>query len=324
MEKLATLIPPLPPGTRAQGGRSTAALLAQALGDWFQCSCIRPDPGVTFSQPDKVDTPSYTQRSYWQWYQTKRTAAAQRYDVALALDGLHPWTLAVLERLDAGRRFCWLCDLPEDYLLPEDVPFFAERYAAMKHIFCVSEAIRESFCCLFPALAERSAVIAPPLDTVYYRELSQAAGDCIWKSDTADILAVCRLDSESEAEQIPVLAAAWQQRRPALRWHIACVGERRDRMVQAIVLHDACETVELLDAPQNLAPLMAQANAYLAMGEAGDEEAERMARAMGKTVLHWPMTEEQLLGIEVCAGKAAFPEWADREKLMNALKEERK
>ena len=52
MEKLATLIPPLPPGTRAQGGRSKAALLAQALGDWFQCSCIRPDPGVTFSQPD--------------------------------------------------------------------------------------------------------------------------------------------------------------------------------------------------------------------------------------------------------------------------------
>ena len=90
------------------------------------------------------------------------------------------------------------------------------------------------------------------------------------------------------------------------------------------MLHDVCETVALLDVPENLAPLMAQANAYLAVDEAGDAEAERMARAMGKPVLHWPVTEEQLLGIEACAGKAAFPEWADREKLMNALKEERK
>ncbi len=323
MEKLALLIPPLPPGTQAQGGRSTAALLAQALVDGFQCSCIRPDPGTAFSRPGRTDAPSYTQRSYDQWHQAG-PAAAGRFDAALALDGLHPWALAALERLDAQRRFCWLCDLPEDYLLPEDVPFFAERYAAMTGVFCANAAIGEQFCHLFPALAERSMVIAPPLDMAYYRELAQNPCDLAWESDTADMLAVCRLDSESEAEQIPALAAAWQQRRPALRWHIAGAGERRDRLVQAIVLHDVCETVELLDVPENLAPLMAQANAYLAVDEAGDAEAERMARAMGKPVLHWPVTEEQLLGIEVCAGKAAFPGWADREKLMSALKEERK
>lgn len=321
MEKLALLIPPLLLGTQTYGGRSTAALLAQALGERFQCSCIRPDPGVAFFQPGRTDVPSYTQRSYDQWYQIGCTTT-QRFDAALALDGLHPWALAALERLDARRRFCWLCDLPEDYLLPEDIPFFEDRYAAMKSIFCASEAIQEDFCRLFPALAERSMVIAPPLDTAYYRELSQNSCDLAWESDTADMLAVCRLDSESEAEQIPALAAAWQQRRPALRWHIAGAGERRDRLVQAIVLHDVCETVELLDVPENLAPLMAQANAYLAVDEAGDEEAEQMARAMGKKVLHWPVTEKVLSGMEACAGKAVFPEWADRKKLMNALKEE--
>lgn len=321
MEKLALLIPPLLPETQAHGGRSTTELLAQALGDGFQCSCIRPDPGVPFSQPDKVDAPSYTQRSYWQWYQTGRTVA-QRFDVALALDGLHPWVLAALGRLDAGRRFCWLCDLPEDYLLPEDIPFFAERYAAMKRIFCASEAIQEDFCRLFPALAEQSMVIALPLNTAYYRKLAQNPCDLAWESDTADIFAVCRLDSESEAEKIPALAAAWQQRRPALRWHIAGAGERWNRLVQAIALHDVCETVDLLDLPENFAPLMAQANAYLSIDETGNAEAARMAQAMGKTILHWPVMEETLSGMEACAGKAAFPEWEDREKLINTLKEE--
>lgn len=321
MEKLALLIPPLPPGKQAHGGRSTETLLAQALGDGFQCSCIRPDPDMAFSQLGRTDVPSYTQRSYDHWYQIGCTTA-QRFDAALALDGLHPWALAALERLDARRRFCWLCDLPEDYLLSEDIPFFAERYAAMKRIFCASEAIQEDFCRLFPALVEQSMVIAPPLDMAYYRELSRGSCDLAWKSDTADILAVCRLDSESEAEKIPALAAAWQQRRPELRWHIAGAGERRDRLVHAIVLHDVCETVELLDVPENLAPLMAQANAYLAVDEAGDEEAEQMARAMGKKVLHWPVMEKVLSGMEACAGQAVFPEWADREKLMNALKEE--
>ena len=63
MEKLALLIPPLPPGTQAQGGQSMAALLAQTLGDGFQCSCFRPDSDVAFSQPDRTDAPSYTQCS---------------------------------------------------------------------------------------------------------------------------------------------------------------------------------------------------------------------------------------------------------------------
>lgn len=321
MEKLAMLIPPLPPGMQAHGGRSTATLLAQALRDWFQCSCIRPDPGVAFSQPGRTDVPSYTQRSYDQWHQIGGTTA-QWFDVALALDGLHPWALAALERLDTQLRFCWLSDLPEDYLLPEDTPFFAERYAAMAEIFCASEAIQEDFCRLFPSLTERSTVIVPPLDTAYYRKLAQNPCDLAWESDTADIFAVCRLDSESEAEKIPALAAAWQQRRPALRWHIAGAGERWNRLVQAIALHDVCETVDLLDLPENFAPLMAQANAYLSIDETGDAEAARMAQAMGKTILHWPVMEETLSGMEACAGKAAFPEWEDREKLINTLKEE--
>lgn len=320
MEKLALLIPPLPPGTQAQGGQSMAVLLAQALRDGFQCSRIRPDSGMAFSQPDRTDAPSYTQRSYWQWYHAG-SAAAGRFDAALALDGLHPWALATLERLDAQRRFIWLCDLPEDYLLPGDVPFFTKLYATIKRIFCASEAIQEDFCRLFPGLAERSTVIVPPLDTAYYSQLVQNTCDLTWGSDTADILVVCRLDGESDAEKVPALAAAWKQRRPELRWHIAGSGTRWDRLVRAIVLHDVCETVELLEIPDNLAPLMAQANAYLAIDEAGDADAERMAQAMEKKVLHLPLRDEQLLGIEACIGKAIFSEWEDREKFISALKE---
>ena len=320
MEKLALLIPPLPPGTQEHSGRSTAVLLAQTLRDGFQCSCIRPDSDIAFSQPDRADAPSYTQRSYWQWYQAG-PAVAGRFDAAVALDGLHPWTLAVLERLDAQRRFIWLCDLPEDYFLSGDVPFFAKRYGALAGVFCANAEIRENFCHLFPRLTERSAVIVPPLDTAYYSQLAQNPCDLAWEKDTADILVVCRLDSESDAEKIPALAATWKQRRPELRWHIAGTGARHDRLVRAIVLHDVCETVELLEIPDNLAPLMAQANAYLAIDEAGDADAERMAQVMGKKVLHLPLWDAQLLGIEACIGKAVFSEWEDREKFISALKE---
>lgn len=81
--------------------------------------------------------------------------------------------------------------------------------------------------------------------------------------------------------------------------------------------------MELLDPPENLAPLMAQANAYLSIAEAGDEEAERMARAMGKTIFQLPLTDQQLSGMEARVGKAVFSEWKDQRKCFKALKEER-
>lgn len=55
-----------------------------------------------------------------------------------------------------------------------------------------------------------------------------------------------------------------------------------------IVLADVCDEVELLDPPENLAPLMAQANAYLSIAEAGDEEAERWRAPWGKRYSSYP------------------------------------
>ena len=240
----------------------------------------------------------------------------------MTTDGLHPWALAALEGLNAKRRYVWLCDLPEEYLLPEDIPFFAEHYAALTGIFCASEAIREDFGRLFPSLAPKSTVITLPLDTAYYQQLSRETEEP-WGADTADILAACRLDSDNDAQKIPQLAARWKVKKPELRWHIAGTGSRQDRLVRDIVLADVCDEVELLDPPENLAPLMAQANAYLSIAEAGDEEAERMARAMGKTIFQLPLTDQQLSGMEARVGKAVFSEWKDQRKCFKALKEER-
>ena len=52
-------------------------------------------------------------------------------------------------------------------------------------------------------------------------------------------------------------------------------------------------------------------------------EAERMARAMGKTIFQLPLTEQQLSGMEARVGKAVFSEWKDQRKCFKALKEER-
>ena len=112
-------------------------------------------------------------------------------------------------------------------------------------------------------------------------------------------------------------------KKPELRWHIAGTGSRQDRLVRDIVLADVCDEAELLDPPENLAPSMAQANAYLSIAEAGDEEAERMARAMGKTIFQLPLTDQQLSGMEARVGKAVFSEWKDQRKCFKALKEER-
>lgn len=322
LEKLALVIPSQPLDAEARHDRATAELLAQMLPQEFDCTCVQPNLKAAL-QPRSEDknAPTYTQRSYALWRRTL-PSPAEAFDAALAMDGLHPWALAALEGLNAKRRYVWLCDLPEEYLLPEDIPFFAEHYAALTGIFCASEAIREDFGRLFPSLAPKSTVITLPLDTAYYRQLSREPEEP-WGADTADILAVCRLDSDNDAQQIPQLAARWKVKKPELRWHIAGTGSRQDRLVRDIVLADVCDEVELLDPPENLAPLMAQANAYLSIAEAGDEEAERMARAMGKTVFQLPLTEQQLSGMEARVGKAVFSEWKDQRKCFKALKEER-
>lgn len=322
LEKLALVIPSQPMDAEARHDRAPAELLAQMLPQEFDCTCVQPNPkAVLLSHPEDKKAPTYTQRSYALWRRTL-PSPAEAFDATLAMDGLHPWALAALEGLNAKRRYVWLCDLPEEYLLPEDIPFFAEHYAALTGIFCASEAIREDFCRLFPALTPKSTVIMLPLDTVYYQQLSRET-DEPWGADTADILAVCRLDSDNDAQKIPQLAAQWKVKKPELRWHIAGTGSRQDRLVRDIVLADVCDEVELLNPPENLAPLMAQANAYLSIAEAGDEEAERMAHAMGKTVFQLPLTDQQLSGVEVCAGKAVFSEWKDQRKCFKALKEER-
>lgn len=321
LKKLALIIPPELPDEEACRGRNTAELLAQTLRKSYDCSCICSYTAMDSAlQADKADALSHTQRSYWKWHQAY-PVANECFDAALATDGLHPWALAALDRLMAKRRFIWICDAPEDYLLTEDIPFFAERYETIDGVLCASEAIHESVCRLFPKQARKSTVIALPLDTEYYSRLAQAPFDALWEGDTADIFAVCRLDNENDAQKIPKLAAEWALIRPDLRWHIAGAGAWRDRLVREIVLNDVCETVELMEPPQNPAPFIAQTNAYLSIDEAGDEEAERMARAMGKTVLHLSMAEHQIRGIEACAGEAAFSEWKDGERLMSIIKE---
>lgn len=214
LEKLALVIPSQPLDAEARHDRATAELLAQMLPQEFDCTCVQPNLKAAL-QPRSEDknAPTYTQRSYALWRRTL-PPPVEAFDAALAMDGLHPWALAALEGLNAKRRYVWLCDLPEEYLLPEDIPFFAEHYAALTGIFCASEAIREDFGRLFPSLAPKSTVITLPLDTAYYRQLSRETEEP-WGADTADILAVCRLDSDNDAQKIPQLAARWKVKKPS-------------------------------------------------------------------------------------------------------------
>ena len=226
LEKLALVIPSQPLDAEARHDRATAELLAQMLPQEFDCTCVQPNLKAAL-QPRSEDknAPTYTQRSYALWRRTL-PSPAEAFDAALAMDGLHPWALAALEGLNAKRRYVWLCDLPEDYLLPEDIPFFAEHYAALTGIFCASEAIREDFGRLFPSLAPKSTVIALPLDTAYYQQLSRETEEP-WGAGTADILAVCRLDSDNDAQQIPQLAARWKVKKPELRRRLRRSGAVR-------------------------------------------------------------------------------------------------
>lgn len=323
MEKLALVIPADPTEPAAHPGRSTAELAAQALQCRFDCTCIPFDPDAVCPPPASIpDVPTYTQRSYWTWRQTY-PAAAEPFDAVLAMDGLHPWALAMLDLLQTRRRFAWVCDEPKDYLLEKDLPFFAQRYQAMAGIFCANKAIQESFCQLFPEFAAKTVVAALPLDAAYYRQLAQTPCEAPFSGDTADLVTVCRLDSESDVQTIPRLAAQWAPQRPELRWHIAAgPGTWYDKLLREIVLNDVCETVELLDAPENPAPLIAQANAYLSITDAGDEEAERIARAMHKPILYLPLTEQQLRAVTAGSGTAEFAGWNDQETVIRILQEE--
>lgn len=325
MDKIAIVVPPMLSDNplKNRGLR----FLVNMLSCDFSCTCItrgREDGNAVsdtfeFSCNEK-DVPSYTQRNYMTWRHSKELSN-EYFASTMAIDGLHPWALAALDRLKAKRRFVWICDMPKDYLLDEDIPFFESIYGMMSWIFCANESIQENFSQFFPKLVEKSMVVSLPLDTVYYRRLAKAPKEVLWASDTADIFTVCRLESENDAQKIPQLAAEWKLQRTELRWHIACEGVWWDKLLREIVLNDVCETVEMMEIPKNIAPFMAQANAYLAIDEAGDEEAEQMAYAMGKTILHLPLTDDRLLSIKACAGKPVFSEWKDRERFMKILKE---
>ena len=323
VKKLALLAPPRPEDAPDSG---ITALVRQAMEPFFACTLIHEKapaglcPSASFAY-EQDEVPSYTQRCYLAWRRAS-PMAGERCDAALALDGLQPWSLAVLDGLCAKRRYVWLQDLPEDYLLAEDVPFFLERYAAVAAVLCASEAVLENFVSLFPALAHKAVLLPPPLPAQRYRQLAQAPCDTQWESGTADIAAVCHLDCDNAAQTLPALAAVWKQRRPELRWHVMGEGAWRDRLVQKTVLADVCDVLEPVDAPHNLAPLLAQANAYLALEEGGDPEAERMARAMGKPVLRLPLTEEALKAVLPGRGTAVFVEWKERNHLKTILESE--
>ena len=318
MKTLALIVPPSPPD-----GADDAfpALLAEALRGDFACTLITRAERAAALPRCAEAAPSYTQRSY-RAFRSAQEGASGRFDAALATDGLHPWALAALDGTTAARKLVYLRALPEDYLLPEDRTFFAERFAGMAAVLCENEEIRADFDRLFPELAGKSRVLCPPPDPVRCRRLAAAPCAEQWDRSTADVLAVCRLDSASDVQKLPRLAAAWKRRRPELRWHIAGDGAWRDWLIREIVLADVCDEVELTDAGENAAPLIAQANAYLALADVGDTEAEGMARAMGKPVLHFPPTDEQLSAIAACVGRAVFPEWADRQALLDLFSEE--
>lgn len=331
MEKLALIVPSLPPDAGGAKSEREAGLLREALGGTFSCLVVRRGAG---GEADITDTaacvsgldeaPSYTQRSILGWRRAGRICE-DVFDCALVLDGLHPWALAAAERLSIRRRVFWLKAPPGDYLLEEDVPFFEKIYETGA-VLCDGEAVQASFCRVFPRLRSQCYLVRTPPDPERYRGLTN--GPACWPEDTADVVAVCRLECEEVERWIPRLAAGMKKTRPELRWHIIGEGSRRDRVLHQIVLCDVCEEMDVTDRPADIAPLLAQANAYLALPESGERDAERMARAMGKPVL--PVededAEEALLSalqqVKCGQGSVEPSAWSDREKLISLMKGE--
>ncbi|MCD7847665.1 MAG: hypothetical protein LUG49_06525 [Oscillospiraceae bacterium] len=267
------------------------------------------------NSPQKEDTelfPSRFRTSYERW--SAREKIVSECECMIAWDGCSPWCLATaltcvnLSSLGAKRKVLWIHDDPELYLMPSDHAFHSDLCNRFDSVISSDEEICKKLKC---------EAVRLPVDSFWYIEQSEQPCECEFKEDEINLLAVCRMNVESDLETLPArIAELWEQNKPV---HCYLIGDgvRLNRYIQQVAIYDVDSEFTFLGAKENPYPYLRAGDALIVSERERTAGIETAAEIFGVPVV--PAEQLDQVDSKKEANKENRFAWADEAKLIGML-----
>lgn len=181
------------------------------------------------------------------------------YDMALDFYGYGSFTTAfVAKKIKAKKKATWIHD--ENMYWLKSVNKYFLNYDA---IFCVSEAVRNTFCRIYPEQSSKATTFYNILDSEDIKKKAQQKTESLFDEKTFNIVTVGRLTAQKGYDIAIKTAKNLADRNVDFMWYI--IGEGRDRRKLEMMSRKQglSNKVVFLGAKKNPYPYMKSANLYV-------------------------------------------------------------
>ena len=181
------------------------------------------------------------------------------YDMALDFYGYGSFTTAfVAKKIKAKKKATWIHD--ENMYWLKCVNKYFLNYDA---IFCVSEAVRNTFCRIYPDQSSKATTFYNILDSEDIKKKAQQKTESLFDEKTFNIVTVGRLTAQKGYDIAIKTAKNLADRNVDFMWYI--IGEGRDRRKLEMMSRKQglSNKVVFLGAKKNPYPYMKSANLYV-------------------------------------------------------------
>ena len=181
-------------------------------------------------------------------------------DAVLAY-ALAPISTVILGALSTAKyKAVWvhcLLDGDEEYYCPA-APFLREYQT----VFCVSEAVRASFCRVFPAYADKAVVM---YNLIAPEEIRALADEKVLprEPDTFTLCTVTRLSNKKGTEMIPGIVRRLTDDGYRVKWYLVGDGDKRETVEQLAQEYGVTDRLILCGTKKNPYPYMNCCDVYV-------------------------------------------------------------
>ena len=174
-------------------------------------------------------------------------------DVVLAY-ALAPLTTMILGALSTAKyKAVWVhCLLDDDVDYYRPAAPFLKKYQT---VFCVSEAVKESFCRHFPACADKAVVMYNLIDP---KEIRTLAEEKVIPpiADTFTLCTVTRISPQKGTEMIPEIVRRLIDDGYRVKWYLIGDGEKRETVEQLAEVCGVTDRIIFCGTVKNPYPYM--------------------------------------------------------------------
>ena len=183
------------------------------------------------------------------------------YEYALGFFGPH---YLLEDKVKADVKVGWVHTDYTNENEKQDLEFYYPMWNKLKHIACVSNSARESFNCVYPALADRTItienIISPSL-------IEEQANECIRNGYIDDgsinVLSVGRFCTAKAFDLIPEVCFRLIEKGYRIRWYIIGYGPDESLIQKKILEFAMADRVVLLGKKTNPYPYMKACDIYV-------------------------------------------------------------